>query len=78
VENAVKHNEISNRNPLTIRIYAEGKDLCVSNRIQPKLSDSSNTCIGLANLSKRYQLLFKRDITIEENENNFKVTLPLI
>lgn len=78
VENAVKHNEISNRNPLTIRIYAEGKDLCVSNRIQPKLSDSSSTCIGLANLSKRYQLLFKRDITIEENEKTFKVTLPLI
>lgn len=78
VENAVKHNEISNRNPLTIRIYAEGKDLCVSNRIQPKLSDSSSTCIGLANLSKRYQLLFKRDITIEENEKIFKVTLPLI
>ena len=78
VENAVKHNEISNRNPLTIRIYSEGKDLCVSNRIQPKLSDSSSTCIGLANLSKRYQLLFKRDITIEENEKTFKVTLPLI
>lgn len=78
VENAVKHNEISNRNPLTIHIYAERNGLCVSNRIQPKLSDSSSTCIGLANLSKRYQLLFKQDITIEENEKIFKVTLPLI
>lgn len=78
VENAVKHNEISNRNPLTIRIHAEGNGLCVSNRIQPKLTDSSSTCIGLANLSKRYRLLFGRDITIEENEKLFKVTLPLI
>ena len=75
VENAVKHNEISNRNPLTIRIHAEGNKLCVSNRIQPKLTDSSSTCIGLANLSKRYRLLFGQDITIEENE---KATLPLI
>lgn len=78
VENAVKHNEISNRNPLTIRIHAEGCGLCVSNRIQPKLTDSSSTCIGLANLSKRYRLLFGQDITIEENEKLFKVTLPLI
>ncbi len=78
VENAVKHNEISNRNPLTIRIHAEGNGLCVSNRIQPKLTDSSSTCIGLANLSKRYRLLFGQDITIEENEKLFKATLPLI
>jgi len=78
VENAVKHNEISNRNPLTIRIHAEGNKLCVSNRIQPKLTDSSSTCIGLANLSKRYRLLFGQDITIEENEKLFKATLPLI
>ena len=78
VENAVKHNEISNRNPLTIRIHAEGCGLCVSNRIQPKLTDSSSTCIGLANLSKRYRLPFGQDITIEESEKLFKVTLPLI
>lgn len=78
VENAVKHNEISNRNPLTIRIHAEGNGLCVSNRIQPKLTDNSSTCIGLANLSKRYRLLFGQDITIEENEKLFKATLPLI
>lgn len=56
----------------------EGNKLCVSNRIQPKLTDSSSTCIGLANLSKRYRLLFGQDITIEENEKLFKATLPLI
>ena len=78
VENAVKHNEISNRNPLAIRIRAEEDKLCVSNHIQPKLSNSSSTCIGLANLSKRYRLLFGQDITIEENKKDFKVTLPLI
>lgn len=78
VENAVKHNEISNRNPLTVRIYVADGNLCVSNRIQPKLSDSSSTCIGLANLSKRYRLLLGRDITIEDNDKYFKVTIPLI
>ena len=74
-------NDIRKRSqyPLTTsRIIAEGDGLCVCNRLQPKLTDSSNTCIGLANLSKRYRLLFGRDITIEESEKNFKVTLPLI
>lgn len=78
VENAVKHNEISRRNPLTISIRANGNELYVTNRIQPKLSSGSSTCIGLANLSKRYRLLFGKDITIEESNNDFKVTLPLI
>ena len=78
VENAVKHNEISNRHPLTIHIGAKDGQLCISNRLQPKLSSSSGTCIGLANLSKRYQLLFGQNITIEETETDFKVTLPLI
>ena len=78
IENAVKHNEISRRNPLTISIRANGNELYVTNRIQPKLSSSSSTCIGLANLSKRYRLLFGKDITIEESNNDFKVTLPLI
>ena len=53
VENAVKHNEISNRHPLTIRIYSEGKRLTVGNPIQRKLTASSGMRIGLSNLAKR-------------------------
>lgn len=78
VENAVKHNEISSRNPLTVYIKADADQLCISNHLQPKLSDTTGTCIGLANLSKRYRLLVNKEITIEETENEFKVTLPLI
>lgn len=78
VENAVKHNEISNRRPLTIRIATdETGGLYVSNLIQPKLTTTSGTGIGLVNLSKRYQLLFRRDITITEDKD-FTVRIPLI
>lgn len=77
IENAVKHNEISNRRPLNIRIYTEEEDLIVSNPVQPKLTASSGTGIGLANLAKRYHLLFKREIQITENEQ-FTVRIPLI
>lgn len=36
IENAIKHNEISNRNPLTITIRTEQEALLVCNPIQPK------------------------------------------
>lgn len=78
IENAVKHNEISNRHPLTIHITTEKNMLSVSNRLQPKLTGSSGTGIGLTNLAKRYKLLFKKDITVKEENNTFTVIIPLI
>ena len=79
IENAVKHNEISNRHPLTIRIAtcAEDQTLTVSNPLQPKLTAATGTGIGLANLAKRYQLLLHRDIQITE-DTAFTVRIPLI
>lgn len=77
IENAVKHNEISNRRPLTICIFTEEAELIVSNPVQPKLTATAGTGIGLANLAKRYHLLYKREIQIVENEQ-FSVRIPLI
>lgn len=78
IENAVKHNEISTRRPLTIRIYTDSREyVSVSNTVQPKLTATAGTGIGLANLAKRYRLLFDRDIHISEGEE-FTVSIPLI
>ena len=66
VENAVKHNEISNRRPLTVSVIAEGDTVEVSNPLQPKRGGSAGMGIGLANLAKRYQLLYKKDIIVKE------------
>lgn len=79
VENAVKHNEISNRNPLHITIRTIGYEtLEVANNLQPRRGATTSTGIGLNNLRKRYQLLFNKDIEIQEKENNiFSVKIPL-
>lgn len=78
IENAVKHNEISNRKPLTIHIATDDKGcLSISNAIQPKWTATSGTGIGLANLAKRYRLLFKREIQITEDKE-FTVRIPLV
>lgn len=84
VENAIKHNEISNRHPLTIEIrtvFISGEKeatLCIDNNLQPRRTASSGTGIGLANLSKRYELLFGKEIQITEANGKFSVCIPLI
>jgi LytS/YehU family sensor histidine kinase len=78
VENAIKHNEFSEENPLTIKLSLNGEYLKVSNNKRPKpyLVDSTN--IGLRNLNSRYKLLCNRNIVIENEESSFLVKLPLI
>ncbi len=78
IENAVKHNEISNRKPLTIKVHSlPDGTVYVSNAIQPKINPYQGTGVGLANLSKRYELLLQREITIT-SEESFSVVLPLV
>lgn len=79
IENAVKHNEISNRHPLHITIKTiDDETLEVANNLQPRRGPTTSTGIGLSNLRKRYQLLFGKDIEIQEKDNSlFVVTIPL-
>jgi len=79
LENAVKHNEISNKKPFAIVIQTSEKpELMVSNQIQKKLTQELGTGIGLTNLSKQFQLLGERDIQIIQEDNEFRVIIPLI
>lgn len=78
VENAVKHNEISRRKSLTVKIYMEDDMLVVENARQPKLTGSSGTRVGLDNLSKRYRLLNRRDIVVMEDSGKFIVKIPVV
>lgn len=78
IENAIKHNEISTLKPLVINIRTEEESLLVSNPIQPKFTGSTGTGIGLDNLSRRYQLLMRRDVEITTDGDCFRVRLPLL
>lgn len=79
LENAVKHNEISKRNPLIITIATKDSNtLTVTNTIQEKLSLEPGTGIGLSNLSKQYLLLGSKDILISKANKEFCVELPLL
>jgi sensor histidine kinase YesM len=78
IENAVKHNEISTRKPLKVRISIENNTLIVENNIQIKLTPEVSMGVGLSNLSKRFELLCEKEIVIYKTNNHFQVNVPLI
>ncbi|WP_394970989.1 sensor histidine kinase [uncultured Croceitalea sp.] len=77
VENAVKHNEISENTPLHITIFIDENHLVVQNNIQPKSTYVDSTGNGLANLNQRYKMLKGSSIVITSTNNIFSVKLPL-
>lgn len=78
VENAVKHNSHSSRNPLHIFIYRNGDYVVVRNKRMPLVGKSPATHkIGLKNLRERYELLGLQPI-VKDEEETFEVKVPII
>ncbi|MBI9052427.1 MAG: histidine kinase [Bacteroidales bacterium] len=77
VENAIKHNEVSKENPLSLEISSDDDYVIVKNNLQLKES-SYSTKTGLSNLVKRYELLEGDDIIVEQNDSFFIVKVPLL
>lgn len=79
VENAIKHNVISGKQPLEITVSTTDTGLLkVSNPIHPKIMEEPGNGIGLANLTDRYRLKWDKPVEIVNNGNTFEVVLPLI
>lgn len=77
VENAIKHNVVSEKHPLTIRVEVT-EDFCnIKNNIKEKL-DKDSTGIGLSNLKARYEYLSKQEVVIENTGEEFIVKLPIL
>lgn len=53
VENAVKHNEISETNPLKVKIYSKEGSIFIENTMRPRTTISEGTKNGLLNLKKK-------------------------
>ncbi len=78
IENAIKHNEISSENTLSIKIYVdEVQNLVVENSVKKKIDSEPSTGIGLNNIRDRYMILSGKRIIIQEDQNKFSVLLPL-
>ncbi|MFM7195098.1 MAG: sensor histidine kinase [Bacteroidota bacterium] len=78
IENAIKHNVVSSRNPLRIQLKAVQGVVVVSNNLQEKTIKEESTFIGLQNIRKRFAFLTEDPVKVEKSESMFRVTLPLI
>lgn len=78
IENAVKHNRMTPKAPLLVRITAEGSYLVVQNRIQVREQLDHSTGVGLQNIINRYRLLTDQPVWVGEQEGAFVVKIPLI
>jgi two-component system, LytTR family, sensor kinase len=78
LENAIKHNELTEENPLKIQIRQVGDRILVLNNLKPKTSSEVSTGSGLSNLSERYRLLSNDELIIENSENMFSVSIKIL
>jgi hypothetical protein len=78
IENAIKHNVVSQKRPLHISIACNGEEIEVRNTLQPKAQEAEGTGTGLENIRSRYRLLARREMRVVDGPNDFIVTLPLI
>jgi sensor histidine kinase YesM len=79
MENAIKHNVISEDDPLTISVRCERDVIVVENNLQKKSSMSEESSgVGLENIRKRYEMLSNRKLVIEESPAYFRVKIPLL
>lgn len=78
LENAVKHNEISDKRPLFVDFYNENNYLVVTNTLQERKRPAESTQKGLRNLYTRYKLSMDKEIYISKTENRFMVKIPTL
>ncbi len=78
LENAVKHNAISQKQPLEVRIHVQSDRIVVENAIQPKRTADESRKLGLHYLKARYKALDQGDVVIESTAEHFRVTIPIV
>jgi LytS/YehU family sensor histidine kinase len=78
LENAIKHNVISKAKPLEVTINIKDDYVIVDNRIQVKSTQVPSTKVGLKNIEKRYALITSKSVDIQNDGNQFSVSLPLL
>lgn len=78
VENAIKHNFFSEKEPLLVSIAMNSHFIIVSNYIKPKPQPDESTKVGLRNLKARYRLITNQNVLVQKTSSRFLVKLPIV
>ncbi len=78
IENAVKHNEVSEAFPLNINIKKQNGYINVRNTLQIKNVGDDSKETGLKNIKQQFSFFTDTPIDIRKTENEFIVRLPVL
>jgi len=78
LENTVKHNVVSEKRPLHIRIFIENDYLVIENDFQKKEVIQDRQGVGLQNIISRYAIISNRKVLIEQTDKIFAVKIPML
>jgi two-component system, LytTR family, sensor kinase len=78
IENAIKHNEVSSEQPLTISATLQDDMLVVKNNLQLRTNKEESCKTGLQNIKDRYRYFTEHQVEVIQNNTSFIVKLPLL
>jgi len=78
LENAIKHNIITNAKPLVISICIDNNSVLVENNYQLRNNDNLSVGTGLKNLSAQYKYINGSSISFGMRDGKYRVLLPLL
>lgn len=77
LENAIKHNKITDDSPLNLKIFTEDNYLVIENNYNP-ISNSEGTKLGLKSINERCKYLLNKEIVVDINKGKYIVKIPLL
>lgn len=78
IENAIKHNVVSEKYPLSLWVYLEGDQIVIKNSLRLKSSKGYSSKIGLDNICSHYDIVTDKKVVIEQTDEFFTVKIPLL
>jgi len=77
LENVVKHNYFTIKEPINVSIVEVGDEIQVQNKLQKKDENEPSFGVGLKNITARYEF-FNKSITVNEDKEHYTVYVPTI
>ena len=78
IENAVKHNSVSTKDPLQIQVKRNGRFIETQNTLRVKKVGDDSRGTGLRNIQQRYSFFTDTPIEIEKTNDHFTVRVPIL
>ena len=79
IENAIKHNSITQSRPLQIQITSNGSRLHIANSLFEKPEElKSKSGTGLKNIKARFKYFSEEELVIQKSEDEFRVSIPML